>query len=138
MQKLLKQPRAHSVGSSARPLLLSVVGCIVRVTCGSSDLTDVLVKAYGGMRCRSAAASDLNYVVRRSGVSGICWISRPGQLARRTTDDSEFMFRFEKELTIKLQHRRRDLYFLHAAALEFDGKGILLVAPSGGGKSTLA
>jgi hypothetical protein len=31
---------------------------------------------------------------------------------------------------------RRDLYFLHAAALEVAGRACLLVAPSGGGKST--
>jgi hypothetical protein len=35
-----------------------------------------------------------------------------------------------------LQRLRRDLYFIHAAALEFAGKAYMLVAPSGSGKST--
>jgi len=51
-------------------------------------------------------------------------------------DHGEFLFQFEKDMTIELQKIRRDLYFLHAAALEFDGQSILLVAASGVGKST--
>jgi hypothetical protein len=39
-------------------------------------------------------------------------------------------------MTINLQMQRRDLYFLHSAALEFAERAFLLVAPSGGGKST--
>src|ERR1044071_976298 len=136
MQNLLHQRRSRGADSNARPLLLSVAGCVVRITCGCPGLFDVLLKGYGAMRRRSVAASDLNYVVRRNGRGSYC-ILRPGRAALRAADDGEFIFCFEKELTIELQRRRRDLYFLHAAALEFDGKGILLVAPSGGGKSTL-
>jgi hypothetical protein len=51
-------------------------------------------------------------------------------------DDGEFLFQFEKDMTIQLQKVRRELYFLHGAALEFAGRSIVLVAPSGGGKST--
>lgn len=53
-------------------------------------------------------------------------------------DDGAFLYHFEKHLTISLQRRRPDLYFLHAAALERDGKAHLLIAPSGVGKSTTA
>jgi hypothetical protein len=52
------------------------------------------------------------------------------------SDHGEFLFQFEKDMTIELQKIRRDLYFLHAAALEFAGRAVLLIAPSGGGKST--
>jgi hypothetical protein len=44
----------------------------------------------------------------------------------------------EHDITIELQKQRRDLYFLHGAALEFSGKGVALIAPSGSGKSTIA
>jgi len=137
MQGLLRQRRSHGAGSNARPLMLTVAGCAVRITCRSPGLFDVLLKGYGAMRRRSAAAGDLNYIVRRKrGRRSYC-ILRPGRRALRAADDGEFIFRFEKELTLELQRRRPDLYFVHAAALEFAGKGILLVAPSGGGKSTL-
>ena len=46
------------------------------------------------------------------------------------------MFLLEKDLTVELQKRRPDLYFLHSAALERKGKACLLAADSGSGKST--
>jgi hypothetical protein len=39
-------------------------------------------------------------------------------------------------LTVGVQHRRPDLLFIHAAAIARDGRVVLLVADSGGGKST--
>jgi hypothetical protein len=51
-------------------------------------------------------------------------------------DDGEFLFQFEKDMTVQLQKLRHELYFLHGAALEFAGRSILLVAASGVGKST--
>ncbi len=42
----------------------------------------------------------------------------------------------EVDSTIAVQRIRKDLYFLHAAVAEVDGKAYLLVAKSGGGKST--
>jgi hypothetical protein len=50
-------------------------------------------------------------------------------------DDGELLYIVEKDLTIELQKLRRDLYFLHAAALAIAQNAFLLVAPSGGGKS---
>ena len=45
---------------------------------------------------------------------------------------------FEKDMTIEIQKIRSDLLFIHSAALEYQEKGLLLVAPSGTGKSTTA
>jgi hypothetical protein len=42
----------------------------------------------------------------------------------------------DDELTVGAQHSRPDLVFVHAAALGRDGRALLLVAESGGGKST--
>jgi hypothetical protein len=74
--------------------------------------------------------------VNRNESSGKYKISRTGLGAIVASDDGGFLFLFEKDLIIELQKIRRDLYFLHGAALEFAGRSILLVAPSGGGKST--
>jgi hypothetical protein len=54
-----------------------------------------------------------------------------------TSDDvGEFLYVLEGDVTIALQRIRKDLYFLHAAVAEVDGRAFLLVAESGGGKST--
>jgi hypothetical protein len=65
----------------------------------------------------------------------IC-IHRLGQEPQYAGDDGLFLYLFEKDMTIALERIRHDLYFLHAAALEYRGKLHLLVAESGGGKST--
>lgn len=53
-------------------------------------------------------------------------------------NDAEFLYHFEKDLTIELQLIRQDLFFIHGAAMAYKNKAFLIVAPSGAGKSTLA
>jgi hypothetical protein len=134
-------PHLHHSGGprvAARALVLWTVGCAVRIECRSRALFDLLVQGYGAMRRRGCARVDMNYVARLSRDERIYSILRPRRRPLRASDDGNFIYLFEKELTIELQRHRPDLYFLHAAALELGGKAILLVAPSGGGKSTLA
>ncbi len=64
----------------------------------------------------------------------------PGQDGLHPEEDPEAFRKgdllLEKDLVVELQQRRPDLYFLHSAALEWNGKACLLAADSGGGKST--
>ena len=62
----------------------------------------------------------------------------PGQDAMVSMDTGEFLYELEHYLVRELQKRRTDLYFLHAAALETAGNAHLIIAESGGGKSTAA
>ena len=50
--------------------------------------------------------------------------------------DGEFLHLFEKEICVQLQELRRDLYFVHSAALEYQGKACMLIGRSKSGKST--
>ena len=52
------------------------------------------------------------------------------------TDAGELLLVLDQELMIRLQTLRADLYFIHAGVLDCAGKAFMLVAPSGGGKST--
>lgn len=49
---------------------------------------------------------------------------------------AELLYRIEQGLVVRLQERRPDLLFLHAAALEFEQQVIVLAGESGHGKST--
>ena len=60
---------------------------------------------------------------------------RPEHIAR---DAYELMYCLEKFVTVDVQLRRPDLFFVHAAALQRTGRACLLVAPPGSGKSTTA
>jgi len=138
MPTRLRQHGSRRPSIAARAVVLSVAGCSVRIECRNRALYDLLVQGYGAMRRPSGARVDVSYGARLNRGERCYSIVRPGRRPLRAADDGSFIFLFEKELTIELQRRRRDLYFLHAAALELGGKAVLLVAPSGGGKSTLA
>jgi hypothetical protein len=67
------------------------------------------------------------YVVRRNGEA----IGVP-------LDDAELVWMLDGDLIVELQRRRRDLYFVHAAVLEWRGRAFMLVGKSGAGKSVTA
>ncbi len=68
--------------------------------------------------------------------SGIIWESDPKQDG--SGEDYGFLYALEKETTLELQRVRRDLYFVHAAVVERNGRCMLIAAASGTGKSTTA
>jgi hypothetical protein len=63
-------------------------------------------------------------------------VLRAGQPPLHWEDGDDLVFRLEKDLTVELQKWRPDLYFLHSAALEWNGKACLFAAEAGSGKST--
>ena len=128
--------RSMSSSSSAATLVFRILGRVIRISCGDPLPFDLLAQTYGSMLCGNAAKADLEYVVEGDHERGFR-ITRAGSEPLRAREDGEFLFRFEKDMTIELQRRRRDLYFIHAAAVEFGGKAALLAGPSGEGKSTI-
>ena len=65
--------------------------------------------------------------------SAVIWDSR----TNAGGDDYHFLYALEKELTLELQRLHSQLYFVHAAVVERDGRCLLIAAESGTGKSTL-
>jgi len=119
-------------------IMLSIFNCIVVANCSSSDLRAVLLKIFGAMQVTDPSKSaDITFHIKysTSNINQII-ISREGGSELITNDIGEFIFLFEKDMTIELQKLRPDLLFIHSAALEYRGKGLLIVAPSGTGKST--
>jgi hypothetical protein len=95
----------------------------------------LLAAHYGQMR-QSLDTAGVDYTVVRSGQHLV--LRRDGGHAGTASDPGALLFLLDQDLIIQLQNRRRDLYFVHAAALDAAGKGFMLVASSGGGKSTTA
>jgi hypothetical protein len=114
---------------------LDVVGCRVRVRC-LDPRAEVLVRAaYGALAC-DAPGADLTYAIGAHEPQGSC-LHAPDH-AVVAPDDSELLMHLETELSIEVQKRRPELFFLHAAALGQNGRAVLLVGSSGAGKSTAA
>jgi hypothetical protein len=119
-----------------KQLFLNVFGKVVRINCGDSRARDLLLANYGQMQSYESKIPDLEYMVSSHGKGSGFRIARCGSEPLVAAHDGDFLFLFEKDMTIELQKLRRDLYFIHAAALALSGGAFLLVAASGKGKST--
>ncbi len=125
--------RAQKMGS--HDLSYRILGVNVAVHCPAPELR-ALVQAHWGHMASGQAQGDLTYAISRRESTSAISIARPGQPTKWTTDEGEFLYELEGDASIAVQRLRRDLYFLHAAVAEVEGKASLFVAESGGGKST--
>jgi hypothetical protein len=114
---------------------LCVFDCNIRVDCIDQQTQSLIVANYGWFRGQGKKP-DLRYLISRGKTFPGFVIARDGMEPVIASDEAEFLFLFEKDLTIELQKLRHDLYFLHGAALEYEKRAIALIAPSGFGKST--
>jgi len=83
-----------------------------------------------------AASPDLHYRVAQGTRPETISIACQGRAVHENADRADLLFLLEQDITVELQRRRADLFFLHAAAVEWQGIALLLVAESGSGKST--
>jgi hypothetical protein len=124
----------QGVGTKSRSLSFNFFGVEVEVTVTDPECKRLLLANHGFFQA-SVQIPVLSYVVDRRKADRFL-ILRGSEPPLQANDDGEFLFLFEKDLTIELQKLRPALYFVHAAALQFQGKGLMLIAMSGGGKST--
>jgi hypothetical protein len=125
------------VPSPENVLSFLVVGQPVRVVCEDPLVHSLLLANFGAM----AAADDevpthLQYSIAPAGPPPAFSLIRQGQAPLYASDPGDLLFLLEKDLTVELQKRRADLFFLHSAAIEWQGKAFLLAAEAGSGKST--
>jgi len=122
---------------SAKTFSIGILGQRIRIRCPDPALRCILVANFGGMEAAdSGGLPELEYLVEFRGPSGACSLRRIGQAAIDADNAGDLLFLLEKEITVELQRRRTDLYFLHSAAIEWREGACLLAAESGGGKST--
>ncbi len=119
--------------------MLSVCGCDVQVACSDAATWALLHSVYQSLVTPAPARGvPLQYRAGRAAECDSYYLQRAQELDERAMDTGAFLFVFEKDMTIEVEKLRRDLYFIHGAALELDGRAVLLVAESGGGKSITA
>jgi len=116
-------------------LELSVFDCDIRIESRDRPAASLLNINYGWFK-QDIERPQITYRITRRGPGEERLIARDGTSPDMARDDGEFLYMFEKDMTIELQKLRSDLYFVHAAVVELDGHALALVAPSGYGKST--
>ncbi len=125
------------VPPSEHSLSFLILGQRVRVDCADSALRELLAVNYGAMAAADEnVAPDLHYRITGGVASPSFSLQRLGEAALNGADPGDLLFLLEEDITIALQRKRADLFFLHSAALAWQGKVCLFAAESGGGKST--
>jgi hypothetical protein len=114
---------------------LSVFNCDIRVESLDRPAASLLNSNYGWFK-QAIEKPQITYRITRPGTGEERLIARNGADPELARDDGEFLYMFEKDMTIETQKLRCDLYFVHAAVVELNGHSLALVAPSGYGKST--
>lgn len=118
-------------------LSLRILEVGIWVRCAGPYSYGLLLKGYSAFLAGSDLEPDLDYSVVALQDAGFDLLL-DGQPVETAADEYDLLYCFEKHMTMEVQKRRQDLLFMHAAALEYDGRVSLLVAPSGSGKSTTA
>jgi hypothetical protein len=107
--------------------------------CADPRYRDLLNVVFGALsRPASAQATpvaSLGRIFRDTGNS--CLLESPGVPARAVASRADLIHEVDKNLTLALQRARPDLLFLHAAAVELDGRAVVMCGSSGTGKSTM-
>jgi hypothetical protein len=120
-------------------LCFLILGQRVRVRFSDPEVRQFLIVNFGAMATpNDDVAPDLQYWIERSGTQPSFSLIRHERETCEGADPDDLLFLLEKDITVELQKRRPDLFFLHSAAIEWQGNACLLAAESGSGKSITA
>ncbi|PCH60866.1 MAG: hypothetical protein COC05_02890 [Gammaproteobacteria bacterium] len=115
-------------------LHLIIFNVPIHVECSTEDIADIIRAGFSAFMVEPATPVlhytlsgdiDVGFIVNRDGVEPMKVDSR-----------YELLYVFEKDMTVELELQRKDLFFIHGAAITLDNKAIMISAPSGSGKST--
>jgi len=116
-------------------LQLQVANIAINISADKHTLA-LLTKNYSGLISSSHSRYQLNYITSFQSENGQFHISRENKETGVYDNTADFVYFFEKDLTLELQKLKPELFFLHSAALKFNDKTILIIGHSGAGKST--
>lgn len=112
-----------------------MLGWPVAVECADMRLLELVRGLYGRLARPDGPDADRVHLLREADGTTCRGDSSFGD-PLDACDEAVALSWLDDQLTIGAQHRRPDLLFLHAAALRRNGRAVLLLAESGGGKST--
>ena len=117
---------------------LKIFGQPARLSTDDPSVTGVLSACYSAFLrpIEDANATPVEIRVTRGAADSEWSVSHRDEHVT-CRDLADLIYFVEKMLTIELQHRRPDLFFLHAAALSANGRSVMIIGESGAGKSTL-
>ena len=122
---------------SEQTFSLLILGQHVTVKCPDGALMRLLAANFSAMAARGMGSlPGLEYRIEIRDAPPLFSLSRGSETTLEASDAGDLLFLLEKDVTVELQKRRPDLFFLHSAAIRWQGNACLLAAESGQGKST--
>ena len=120
-------------------ILLRVLSCDIAVRCGDEASSDLLRECYSEflLPAETEFLPALGYDVSLTGHAN-GWTMRRDKTAIHCHDSSDLIYKFEKDMTERVQLLRADLFFIHGAALSVAERCVIITGESGSGKSSLA
>jgi hypothetical protein len=120
----------------SQEISFTFLGCRIRVVAPDPSILALLAANFGSVAASiEDVPADLEYSVGAA-TPGTFSLVRDGLPPMCAANPGDLLYLLEKEITVELQKRRSDLFFLHSAAIELNGKAYLLAADAGAGKST--
>jgi hypothetical protein len=130
---MLTEKADRSTPPRSGRIAVRTLGVTVAIQCADRGVLKLFAAHYGAMHAAGGAAALAYTIARRNGA----WlVARDGTAPVPASDPGELLLHVDQDVIVQLQLLRPDLYFVHAGVLEIGGRSVMLVAPSGGGKST--
>jgi hypothetical protein len=132
--------RSSALHAPSPTIVLSACDCTFEILCPDDQTAAIVTAAFSGLLVRSAACDpdvSRRYEIGRSATTGAYQVVDADDGEAVVENTGSLLFYLDKQITLALQERRPDLYFLHAAAIASSDRVAVLAAPSGTGKSTL-
>lgn len=118
---------------AAETLTFDALGVGVAIRCADAKVRRLVATHYGQLRADVPRPS-LRYTIRRA--ENAWRLDRDGRAPVAATDPGQLLLDLDQDVIVRVQQARSRLYFVHAGVLASGGRGVMLVAASGGGKST--
>jgi hypothetical protein len=125
------------VGHGLRKFVLQACGCAFAFRCADDETSTLIRSVFAGLLVPPSTfpSAIRQYNIDRCFPNAFRVSDGTDSLS---LDDAEgLLFHLDKEMTLTLQRQRRDLFFLHAATVAWEGRVAVLSAFSGTGKSVL-
>lgn len=117
---------------------LRIFGQPIRIHCDDARDAPIISSCYSAFRqpTEDAAEFPIELKVARKSTAAEPSVVCGGKNAS-CRDLAHLIYTVDKTLTLQLQYRRSDLFFLHAAVVSANDRCFVIVGESGAGKSTL-